>query len=90
MTTEIKSQRGSRKEKIGTVLSNKMEKTVIVNVDKTYVHPQYKKVITRTRKYYAHDESNQLQSGDKVVIKECRPYSKLKRWCVTKKLEGNN
>lgn len=84
------SQRGQRKEKSGVVLSDKMDKTVVVNVETTFRHPRYQKVITRGKKYYAHDESNTLKVGDQVIIKECRPFSKLKRWLVVKKLEGSN
>lgn len=90
MTNQTMKERSQRREKVGTVLSNKMEKTVVVNVTRTYPHPKYQKVITRGKKYYAHDESNELVAGDKVIIKECRPYSKTKRWHVVKKVEGNN
>lgn len=88
--TEPANNRGQRREKIGTVLSDKMNKTVIVNVERTYRHPRYQKVITRGKKYYAHDESNTIKSGDRVLIKECRPLSKTKRWLVVKKVEGIN
>ncbi len=90
MQNQAEATRGQRREKEGTVLSDKMEKTVVVNVNRTFAHPKYNKVITRGKKYYAHDESNTLQTGDKVLIKECRPYSKSKRWNVVKKLEGTN
>lgn len=80
--------RGQRREKIGVVSSDKMDKTVVVKVERTYRHPVYEKVITRFKKYYAHDESDSIKSGDKVLIKECRPYSKMKKWLVVKKLEG--
>lgn len=75
-------QKNRRKMKKGTVVSDKMDKTVVVRVDRTMRHPVYQKVITRSRKYYAHDESNQLKNGDEVTIVESRPFSKLKRWCV--------
>lgn len=74
--------RNSRKVKQGVVVSNKMDKTVVVKVDRTFRHPQYEKVITRAKKYYAHDESNALNIGDAVTIEETRPLSKLKRWRV--------
>ncbi len=83
------TSRGQRSERVGLVISNKMDKTVIVRVDRTYRDPRYEKVITRGRKYYAHDESNALICGDKVLIKESKPFSKTKRWLVVKKLEGN-
>lgn len=73
--------RGNRKVKKGVVVSNKMQKTVVVKVDRTLRHPQYSKVITRGKKYYAHNETP-LAIGDEVVIMETRPLSKLKRWRV--------
>lgn len=75
-------ERGNRKVKTGVVVSNKMEKTVVVKVDRTYQHPKYGKVITRGKKYYAHNDSGSFQIGDKVTIEETRPLSKLKRWRV--------
>ena len=73
-----------RKVKEGTVVSNKMQKTVIVRVEKTMRHPQYGKVVTRFKKYYAHYDQpeNPLKEGQKVTIQETRPLSKLKRWRV--------
>lgn len=71
-----------RKMKQGIVVSNKMQKTVVVKVERTYRHPQYEKVITRAKKYYAHHEDLPLKVGDKVNIMETRPLSKLKRWLV--------
>ena len=71
-----------RKVKKGVVYSNKMDKTVVVEVTRTMRHPRYHKIIKRRKRYYAHDESNALQIGQEVVIKETRPLSKLKRWCV--------
>lgn len=72
---------GRRKVKQGVVVSNKMTKTVVVRVDRTLRHPKYEKVISRSKKYYAHHEEP-LQIGDKVTIMETRPLSKLKRWRV--------
>jgi small subunit ribosomal protein S17 len=72
-----------QKVKQGVVMSNKMQKTVVVKVDRKFRHPQYEKVIVRSKKYYAHDESGNLQAGDVVTIVETRPLSKLKRWRVT-------
>lgn len=71
-----------RKVKKGTVVSNKMEKTVVVKVARTFRHPRYEKVITRNKKYYAHNELRPLEIGDEVTIEETRPLSKLKRWRV--------
>ena len=75
-------EQNRRKIRRGVVVSNKMQKTVVVKVDRTTRHPRYEKVVTRSKKYYAHDESNSLQVGDKVTIMETRPLSKLKRWRV--------
>lgn len=73
--------RGKRKTQVGVVVSNKMQKTVVVKVKKTMLHPLYNKVVTRDKKFYAHCETP-LQIGDKVEIMETRPLSKLKRWRV--------
>jgi small subunit ribosomal protein S17 len=77
-----KGQRGSRSWKKGVVLSNKMNKTVIVGVERTLRHPRYEKVIKLQKKYYAHDESNEIPVGAVVKIVETRPVSKLKKWRV--------
>jgi small subunit ribosomal protein S17 len=79
MNTE---QRNLRKEREGTVVSTKMQKTITVRVDRTYLHPQYHKVVTRSKKYYAHCEGMEVKEGQKVRIVETRPISKLKRWRV--------
>lgn len=73
--------RGNRKIQKGIVVSNKMNKTVVVKVERTLRHPQYGKVVTRAKKFYAHNESP-LEIGDVVNIVETRPLSKLKRWRV--------
>lgn len=78
----MEQERGKRKVQKGVVVSNKMQKTVVVRVDNTLRHPQYGKVVTRSKKYYAHNESEPLQIGDEVKIMETRPLSKLKRWRV--------
>ena len=75
-----KSQR--RKVREGIVVSNKMQKTVTVKVERTIRHPTYEKVVTRAKKYYAHHEGNPIAEGQKVRIVETRPISKLKRWRV--------
>jgi small subunit ribosomal protein S17 len=79
-------ERGNRKVKQGVVVSNKMQKTVVVKVDRTMRHPEFHKVTTQSKKYYAHVEGMELQPGDRVHIMETRPLSKLKRWRVTEKL----
>lgn len=77
----------TRKVKVGRVVSNKMDKTVVVTVVTTTRHPLYKKVIKKTTKFYAHDEKNMCQIGDWVRIMETRPLSKLKRWRVVEILK---
>ncbi len=71
------------KEKIGIVISNKMQKTVVVKVESRYSHPIYSKTMIKTNKYLAHDEMSQCNIGDKVLVTECRPISKKKRWSIT-------
>ncbi len=74
--------RNNRKQKQGVVVSNKMEKTVVVSVSRTIKHPVYGKIVERKKKYYAHHEGEPLQVGQTVTIMETRPISKLKRWRV--------
>jgi small subunit ribosomal protein S17 len=80
----------SKKEKIGIVISNKMEKSVVVAVDSNYRHPFYSKIIVKTKKYIAHDENNLCEIGDQVRLEESRPLSKKKRWIVKKILIKSN
>lgn len=75
--------RGSRKGREGDVISNKMDKTVVVNVISRKKHPLYGKIINVKKSYYAHDEENQCKIGDRVRIMETRPLSKTKRWRVS-------
>ncbi len=70
------------KEKIGIVVSNKMNKTVVVAVEDRSAHPKYGKIVVRTKRYKAHDEENKCQEGDRVKIQETRPLSKTKCWKV--------
>ena len=81
MEQKSKKQR-SRKLREGVVVSNKMQNTVVVRVDRKMRHPKYEKVIIQSKKYYAHDAANNLQLGDVVFIEETRPISKMKRWRV--------
>jgi len=74
------AERGQQKERVGVVVSDKMNKTRTIAVERLIPHPLYKKVLRRTKKYYAHDESNQSHEGDLVRIRESRPLSKTKRW----------
>ena len=76
-----------RKVRAGKVVSNRMDKTVVVRVARTFRHPLYGKVIKRANRFKAHDPKNECQIGDKVEIVEVRPFSKDKRWRVTKILE---
>jgi small subunit ribosomal protein S17 len=75
-------ERSKRKEMIGVVVSNKMDKTVSVAVERKTQHPLYKRVIKKTSTFKAHDENNQCNEGDLVKIMETRPLSKTKRWRV--------
>ena len=84
------SNLGNRKVRTGTVISNKMDKTVTVLIERLVEHPFYHRVVKKSKKFFAHDESNVCQIGDKVVIMETRPLSKRKRWRVaelTEKME---
>ncbi len=74
------AERGQQKERVGVVVSDKMNKTRTIAVERLIPHPLYKKVLRRTKKYYAHDENNQSNEGDLVRIRESRPLSKTKRW----------
>ncbi|MEX2151872.1 MAG: 30S ribosomal protein S17 [Gemmatimonadaceae bacterium] len=73
-------QRGTRKERVGRVVSDKMQKTVVVAIERRVPHPVYGKMVTRTKKVKAHDEENAAKAGDLVRIAETRPLSKDKRW----------
>ena len=83
-----KEKKQSRKQtKVGVVVSNKMQKTVVVAVENLFEHPMYQKYIKRTSKFLAHNEKADLNIGDRVVIEETRPLSKRKRWNVREVLE---
>ncbi len=73
-------ERASRKEKVGVVIGDKMDKTIVVEVERREPHPIYGKVIRKVKKFYAHDEKQEAQTGDRVRIVETKPLSKLKRW----------
>ena len=77
-------RRGFRRKLIGTVKSDKMDKTVVVEVVRNFLHNKYKKYVQERQRYQAHDENNECHIGDKVEIEEHRPISKHKRWMVTK------
>ncbi|HEV7534442.1 MAG TPA: 30S ribosomal protein S17 [Acidimicrobiia bacterium] len=86
-TPEAAERPNRRKVREGTVVSTKMEKTVIVAVVDRVRHRRYQKTLQRTTKLYAHDEVNELREGDRVRVQETRPTSKLKRWRVIEVLE---
>jgi small subunit ribosomal protein S17 len=86
-TATATATRGTRKERIGTVVSDKMDKTVVVRVERQFAHAIYKKIIKRTERFKAHDEKNDAHVGDTVRIEETRPISKEKRWRVVEVLE---
>ena len=78
---------GKRKQRVGEVVSNKMTKTIVVRVERRFPHPQFKKIVTSYKKFYAHDEKSEAKTGDTVCIEESRPLSKLKRWTLVKVVE---
>lgn len=87
MTTTAQKKRGNPKTKVGYVLSEKMEKTIVVGITTLVQHPMYNKYVKRTKKCYVHDEKKEAHTGDKVKIIETRPISKLKRWRLVEVLK---
>ena len=81
------AERNYRKEKTGVVVSDKMDKSIIVNVERSFMHPVYGKIVRRNTRYVAHDEKNESKNGDKVKIVETRPLSKTKNWRLETILE---
>ena len=79
--------RGARKTRVGVVVSDKMQKTVVVAVERRFPHPLYGKMVKRTKRFKAHDEENSAKTGDRVRIMETRPLSKDKRWRVVEIVE---
>jgi small subunit ribosomal protein S17 len=86
-TEQPNTQRGARKVRQGYVVSDKMDKTVVVRVDRRTTHPLYRKTITQSKRYHAHDETNDVKVGDLVRIAETRPLSRTKRWRVVEVVE---
>ena len=78
---------GKRKVRVGEVVSNKMTKTIVVRVERRFPHPQYKKIVTSYKKFYANDDKSEAKVGDTVRIEESRPLSKLKRWKLIEVME---
>ena len=83
-------KRGKRKERIGEVISNKMAKTITVRVERRFIHPRFRKVVTGYKKFYAHDEKSEAKVGDRVRIEETRPLSKTKRWRLVEVVEKSS
>ena len=81
------SETSTQRRLVGRVVSDKMDKTVTVRVERKVKHPLYGKYVTRSRKYHAHDENNEYHPGDLVAIEECRPISKTKAWRVARLVE---
>jgi small subunit ribosomal protein S17 len=81
------TSRGARKQRVGIVVSDKMQKTVVVAIERRYPHPLYGKMVTRTKRVEVHDEENTAKVGDRVRIMETRPLSKDKRWRVVEIVE---
>jgi len=86
-TTTTTAERNSRKERVGKVVSNKMQKSITVALDRKVKHPIYGKFMTKTTKFMAHDEKNEANIGDTVRIMETRPMSKNKRWRLVEVVE---
>lgn len=78
-----------RKERTGEVISDKMDKTIVVRVERRFQHPRFKKVVTSFKKFYAHDEKNEAKVGDVVLIAETRPLSKSKSWRLVQVVDKN-
>jgi small subunit ribosomal protein S17 len=87
MTDTTTAQRGERKVRQGRVVSTAMDKTVVVEIQRTTTHPLYRKIMNRTEKLLAHDETNDVSTGDRVRVAETRPLSKRKRWRVVEVIE---
>ncbi len=87
MNNESTAARGARKARVGVVVSDKMQKTVVVAIERRFPHPLYGKMVTRTKRIKAHDEANSAKTGDRVRIMETRPLSKDKRWRVVEIIE---
>ncbi len=87
MRNESTTARGARKTRVGVVVSDKMQKTVVVAIERRFPHPLYGKMMTRTKRLKVHDEENAAKTGDRVRIMETRPLSKDKRWRLVEIIE---
>lgn len=81
------SKRGQKVKRIGVVVSDKMDKTIVVMVERQFAHPLYKRTVKKSKKFMAHDEESKAKIGDRVEIIESRPYSRSKRWKLVRVLE---
>ena len=86
MSDSPETSRGARKERVGYVVSDKMDKTIVVRVDRRVRHAKFEKVMTLASRFYAHDEKNEAKQGDTVEVESTRPLSRLKRWRLVKVL----
>jgi small subunit ribosomal protein S17 len=84
------TERAGRKEKTGVVIGDKMDKTIVVEVERREPHPMYGKIVRKVKKFYVHDEKKEARLGDRVLITETRPISKLKRWRLVEIVKGQN
>jgi small subunit ribosomal protein S17 len=82
MAEQITEPVGHKNEKVGEVISTKMSKTIVVEVTRRVPHPLYKRIVTKRKRFYVHDEQETAKPGDSVRIMECRPLSRLKRWTL--------
>ena len=89
-TDAVQAPASRRNEKVGQVVSTKMQKTIVVEVEMRKAHPKYKRIVRSTKKFYAHDEQNSAKLGDMVRIRETRPTSKLKRWNLEEIVRRSN
>lgn len=87
MAEETQTGRGRTKTRVGEVVSDKMQKTIVVAVTRQYMHPKYKKYVRKQKRYKVHDEENECRVGDRVLIEETRPLSKQKRWKLKEIIE---
>ena len=84
----METTRGQKVKRIGVVVSDSMDKTIVVSVERQFAHPLYKRTVKKTKKFLAHDEESTAKLGDRVEIIESRPYSKRKRWRLVRVLEA--
>jgi small subunit ribosomal protein S17 len=87
VSEQAQETRGRRKVRTGVVVSDRMDKTVVVRIDRSFLHPLYKKTVRRSKKLAAHDERNEAHVGDRVRVVETRPLSKSKRWRLVEIVE---